>query len=411
MGNAPRLKPTVNALTRQEKEVFAMETLPSRSQAVNSARYFQICSQFKRERSDHSFRYHLNNFTRASRSWMVPYAKTRIHAKEFHPVLCFLYTDLNCNLDCHYCYSKGRKIPGMTLQTAMDAVDWLRSKGCKVLAYMGGEPLVRKSFILEITRYAVERGMFVYLPTNGTLLDEKFIDAIGEAGVATVNLAVDAMDGYTGIPKNLNRIRGPLEYLVRREKRYGYITFFNINITRNNIDDVRQLTQIAHDYGIATDYHINEQPPIDYSAFDPEKDCGWITGRDIERVDGVIDWLIEKNRSGYTMVNSVEHLAAMKLFIRNRLPAWPCRAGELSMIMRLDGSFAPCFELYGDSEDWGSIYAGAKFDVEKLAERKQGCSPHCLSTCNFQVTHYTRSLRHTLQWVAKHAYARFFGVS
>ena len=299
----------------------------------------------------------------------------------------------------------------MSMQTAKDAVDWLQSLGCRVLAYMGGEPLVRKRFIIELTRYAVGKGFFVYLPTNGILLDKSFIDEIGKAGIAAVNLAVDAINGYSGIPKYFNRIREPFEYLVRKEKKYGYITFLNINITRNNIEDVRQLTRIAYDYGIATDYHINEQPGIKYETFDHEKDGGWITEKEIDAVDELIDWLIDKNRSGYTMVNSLEHLQAMKLFIRNRLPPWPCRAGLASMVIRLDGSFAPCFELYGAKEDWGSIYEGPKFDPVKLASQKLECSPHCLSTCNFQVKHYTKSLRYTLQWVAKHAYANFFGTS
>ena len=111
------------------------------------------------------------------------------------------------------------------------------------------------------------------------------------------------------------------------------------------------------------------------------------------------------------MVNSVEHLRAMKLFIRGRMPSWPCEAGRISMVIRLDGSFAPCFELYGSKEDWGNIYDGPRFDPVKLEEQKQTCSPHCLSTCNFQVKHYSQSPLYSLQWLVKHAHARFFGIS
>ncbi|RLB82954.1 MAG: hypothetical protein DRH17_04145 [Deltaproteobacteria bacterium] len=359
----------------------------------------------------HGNKYYLHNFTRAYRSWLLPYIKSRIHSKEFRPILSFLYTDLNCNLDCHYCYSKEKKIPGMTMQVAKDAVDWLNSVGCRVLAYMGGEPLVRKRFIIELTRYATERGFFVYLPTNGILMDEAFIDEIGSAGVSTINLAVDAVEGYEGIPKYFTRIKPQFEYLVEREKEYGYITFFNINITHKNVRDVRVLTEIAHYYGIATDYHINEPPLIRYDTYQHKDDGAWITEEAFQAVDELIDWLIEKNLQGYTMVNSVEHLRAMKLFIRHQLPPWPCRAGELSMVIRLDGSFAPCFELYGSTEDWGNIYDGPKFDPVKLAKLKKKTSPHCLSTCNFQVNHYSQSFFHSLQWVAKHAYAHFFGIS
>jgi MoaA/NifB/PqqE/SkfB family radical SAM enzyme len=150
--------------------------------------------------------YQFSNFARAYRSWFVPYVKSRIRSHEFRPLLSFLYTDLNCNLNCHYCYCRGKKIPGMSMQVAKDAVKWLQSVGCRVLAYMGGEPLVRKDFIIELTRYAVRNGFFVYLPTNGILMDEAFIDDIGKAGISVINLAVDAMDGYKGIPKYFKRI-------------------------------------------------------------------------------------------------------------------------------------------------------------------------------------------------------------
>jgi len=46
-------------------------------------------------------RYQVYNFTRAYRSWFIPYIKSRIQPGKFRPLLSFLYTDLNCNLDCH----------------------------------------------------------------------------------------------------------------------------------------------------------------------------------------------------------------------------------------------------------------------------------------------------------------------
>jgi radical SAM protein with 4Fe4S-binding SPASM domain len=101
----------------------------------------------------------------------------------------------------------------------------------------------------------------------------------------------------------------------------------------------------------------------------------------------------------------------MKRFIRHQLPFWPCEAGKFSMVIRLDGTFAPCFELYGDREDWGSLHEGPKFDRARLARQKEKCVPHCLSTCNYQVNHYTQSPRRLFQWVAKHAYSQFLGVS
>ncbi len=359
----------------------------------------------------HSFEYRFHSLVRAYKTMFIPYLRSRLTHELIRPLLCFLYTDLNCNLDCYYCYSRGKNIPGMSMEVARDSVEWLERRGCRVLAYMGGEPLIRKDFIVELTKYASTRGFFVYLPTNGVLLDEEFVEEIGKAGISAINLAVDSIEKRPGIPKYYARIKKQLEYLVEREHAYNYITFLNINITDDNILDVKRLTEIAHEYGIPTDYHINEPPVVEYETYKHKEEGKWISERRARDVDELVDWLIEKNLEGYTMVNSVDHLMAMKKFIRHELEPWPCRAGLNSLIIRLDGSFAPCFELYGSKEDWGNIYDGPKFDPEKLAALKARCTRHCLSTCNYQLAHYYQSVLWALQWVMKHAYSSVLGVS
>ena len=205
--------------------------------------------------------YKTKNGARALRRWVVPYINSRIHADEFRPVLCYLYTEWKCNIDCHYCFQYDNDRPNMSLETAKDAIDWLKSVGCTSYLLMGGEPLLRKDFIVDVTRYAYEQGFFVYLPTNGYLMDKPFIDEIGKAGLATVNLAVDCVAPRKGLPKALLAIEPQFRYLVEKQKDYGYEVFFNINICRTNIRDAKMLTEIAHQNKIGTDYHLNEPPP------------------------------------------------------------------------------------------------------------------------------------------------------
>jgi len=141
------------------------------------------------------------NGVRAFRRWFIPFVYSRIHQDRFRPVLCYLYTDWKCNIDCHYCFQFDNDRPGMTLEMAKSSIDWLESVGCRVVALMGGEPLVRSDFILEVIRYGSGKGFFMYLPTNGYLMDEQFIDEAGRAGVAAINLAVDCVAPRRGLPK------------------------------------------------------------------------------------------------------------------------------------------------------------------------------------------------------------------
>ena len=87
----------------------------------------------------------------AMRGWLFPYIRSRVTAGDFHPLIAYLFTEFKCNLDCHYCWAFDNKVKGMTEDTAKRSIDWLHGTGCRVLAYMGGEPLLRPDLIQRIT--------------------------------------------------------------------------------------------------------------------------------------------------------------------------------------------------------------------------------------------------------------------
>lgn len=343
-------------------------------------------------------RYKLKNGIRAFRRWFIPYANSRIYSSRLRPVLSYLFTDWRCNIDCHYCFQFDNKGEGMSLETAKGSIDWLKTIGCRVLAIMGGEPLIRKDFILKVIQYGSKNGFFVYLPTNGYLLTEDFIDSLGHADVAAINLAVDCIYPKKGLPKALMAIEPQFRYLVRQQERYGYILFFNINITSENIKDVKMLTEIAHDNSIGTDYHINQAPQqrAEIDFFKHKGDGLYIRSEQYKEVDKLLDWIIEKNRKGYPMVNSIPHLMAMKEKIMNRPVKWDCRAGHNGILIRPDGSLSPCFDLISFNHDWGRIWE-PRFDKDELKE----CLKDCLSTCFYTMGYYYQPIE-SLKWLIKH---------
>ena len=227
-------------------------------------------------------------------------------AGEFHPLIAYLFNEWKCNLDCEYCWAYDNRVQGMTEDVAKRSIDWLHSTTCRVLALMGGEVLLRPDFAHKIVYYAAKKGFWVYLPTNGRLMRPDLIDRLADAGVATFNLAVDAWDVKPGLPKAMVPIRQNFDYLMRKQYKYGYSVFLNINICRNNLEDVRQLTELAHDNGIATDYHICETPMMEQESFQASggQSCASSAKRIIAPIGELIDWLVEKQNSGWQMVNS-----------------------------------------------------------------------------------------------------------
>ena len=153
------------------------------------------------------------------RGWLFPFVRSRILPGDFHPIIAYLFTEYKCNLDCRYCWAYDNRVKGMSEGIARTSIDWLRANGAGVLALMGGEALLRPQFVHKVIYYAAKKGFWVCLPTNARLLRPHVTDRIADAGVATVNFAVDAYDEKPGLPKALVRVRKYFDYLVKKQYR------------------------------------------------------------------------------------------------------------------------------------------------------------------------------------------------
>ena len=389
------------------------------------------------------------NIYRKMRGWLFPYVRSRVLPGEFHPITAYLFVEYKCNLDCWYCWAFDNRVKGMTEDVARRSIDWLYDHGCRVLALMGGEPLLRPHFAHKIVYYAAKKGFWIYIGTNGRLLRPDVADRLGDAGVAVFNFALDSWDLKPSLPKALVPARENLEHVLRKQYAQGYMVFFNMNICRNNLQDVRQLTEYAHDHRIATDYHINETPMLEQDEHFKhlEENPTYIRPQDWRDVDSLLDWLIEKNKAGYQMVNSVQRLQETKAFVRMasgvdlkklgwygdgtngnghaaemiasmpgivqdpsgelHFAEWDCRAGQNNVIIRTDGTVAPCFPMYGSTYDWGNIDK-FHFESDQLSHMKQSCQRHCFSTLNHNLGYCYNDAR-VIKWVWKQASRGFRG--
>jgi MoaA/NifB/PqqE/SkfB family radical SAM enzyme len=376
---------------------------------------------------------------RKVRGWLFPYIKSRVLPGDFHPITSYLFLEYKCNVDCWYCWAFNNRVKGMTEDVARRSIDWLHDHGCRVLALMGGEPLLRPQFAHKVVYYAAKKGFWIYIGTNGRLLRPEVTDRLADAGTAIFNFALDTFEEKPSLPKALVPAQKNLEYLLRKQYVHGYMVFFNMNICRNNLEDVKQLTEYARAHRVATDYHINETPMIEQDAHFKHlsENPTYIRPQDWRDVDNLIDWLIEKNKSGYQMVNSVQRLQEMKAFIRMssgldlneygwygdgtgvdsrtadmlatipgvisdpdgriHFTEWNCRAGQNNVIIRTDGTVAPCFPMYASTYDWGNIDT-PKFDRQQLQQMKQTCQRHCFSTLNHNLAYCYNDAR-VIKWL------------
>jgi len=349
-----------------------------------------------------AYYYKAFNGVRAVRNWVIPYLYSRIHNGRLRPLVGYLVTDWKCNVKCHYCFQYKNNMDGMTRDTAFSSIDWLKSVGCGVVGITGGEPLVRKDLVLDIIRYARGKGLFVDLATNGFFMDEELIDEIGAAGVASINLAVDCIKSRKGMPKALLSIEPQFRYMVKQQKKYNYILFLNINICSTNIKDVKLLTEIANQNRIGVDYHLNEIPQkmINTDHYENMENDLWINPNHHEEVDDLADWLIEKHKSGWAIVNPVKYFKDIKLRIRGDIPRWDCRAGHNGVLIKPDGSLVPCYNLMNYDHDWGRIWE-PMFEIEGLQKVKDECVPKCTSIVFHSIGSYYQT-KNLPKWVMRH---------
>src|SRR5215467_10526666 len=116
---------------------------------------------------------------------------------------------------------------------------------------------------------------------------------------------------------------------MKNMKKYACAVFVNVCICRTNMDDVKQLTEMAKEYDIGIDYHIVESPIIDAPHFKHlNENSTFLTPADYPRVAELIDWIIEKHKNSDKIINQNTRLHQMKEFKRGHIEPWGYRAGR-----------------------------------------------------------------------------------
>ena len=235
---------------------------------------------------------------RTMRGWLFLYIRSRVMPSEFHPITAYLFVECKCNLDCWYCWAFNNKVKGMSEDVARRSKDWLHDHGCRVLAFMGGEPLLRPQIAHKIVHYAAEKGFWIYIGTNDVCCGPRWpIDCwmpvpLCSASPLTLGMRkqVSPRHSFAG-----SAISGTF---CATQDVYASMVLFNMNVCRNNLDDIRMLTEYAREHRIATDYHINETPMIEQDEHFKHMNDNptYIRPEDWRAVDALIDGLSRRIR-------------------------------------------------------------------------------------------------------------------
>ncbi len=173
------------------------------------------------------------------------------------PFLVALNLTRRCNLKCAHCYLdaglRRNGDPG-ELETAeitalLDDIAALSDETMVVVT--GGEPLLRPD-ILDICRHASGLGLMVVMGTNGTLLDEKRVRDLQEAGVRAAGISLDSLkpdyhDSFRGLEGAWAKTMAGIDNC----RRAGMMFQIHFSVTDENADELDDMIAFARSVGAA----------------------------------------------------------------------------------------------------------------------------------------------------------------
>jgi len=123
------------------------------------------------------------------------------------PILVVWNFTWACNLRCKHCYASAGPRPRpseLTTEEALRTVRKLADAGVTIIAFSGGEPLMRKD-IFEVLGVARDYGIYTALATNGTLITREVARRLRELDICYVEISVDGAnpethDAFRGVP-------------------------------------------------------------------------------------------------------------------------------------------------------------------------------------------------------------------
>ena len=174
--------------------------------------------------------------------------------KEEDAVTTFtIFTTLDCNARCFYCYEMGRTRETMTDAVARDVADYIQRVSCgeKVnLRWFGGEPLLNAQAIKIISSSLQEKGtsFSASMVTNGYLFDRETVKiAKEEWNLHKVQITLDGTEAvYNQTKAFVDAAQNPYQRVLQAIDLLldaGIQVKVRLNMHQSNVEDLHELVR------------------------------------------------------------------------------------------------------------------------------------------------------------------------
>jgi MoaA/NifB/PqqE/SkfB family radical SAM enzyme len=303
-------------------------------------------------------------------------AKATDRAVPFH---VSVFPTARCNLRCVYCSSPHETYVELSTSEWCAIFNELRALGTERLAFLGGEPLVRKD-LDALVAHAKRVGLTCTLTTNGAFVADR-PEVVRQLDTLVVSLDGDAQahDRHRGIGSHADAIRG-----IRAAQAWGVPVKINTVLSRENADGLRGLLAFCAEQHLPVTINLMRSEP---NGLWHEAASHRLADDEVRRL---VDTVLEARRTNPWVVFSAATYRVTRQwpdFSRDRLtvaevgdrfPGPRCSAGRFHVAIRADGAVYPCPTVFGQVPAVNARDAGVARAVE--VARHHGCAT-CFSPC------------------------------
>lgn len=312
---------------------------------------------------------------------LFPYIKSRLNG---YPLWVHFYLTRRCNLRCKYCFVRDNDKKELNTEGVKKVIDKLHSLGIRIIAFFGGEPTLRKDFC-QILEYANKKGLLTYFTTNGTLLNEDYIERIAKTGIDFIEISVDNIFEFDDSKKIYTRSKRILELLIKAGKKYGFGIKTHLVLTGKNADSAIQTInkinnlKIPLTVGLVFRNVYNDSPDDESLYFNDE--------RSKDELTKLIDEIIKIKKRGVQIIDPISYFRGMNGYINGKTN-WGCRAGAYFFSVDCDGAVQLCCSLKPFSTNIMSIEKDYfKNKQKEIKDMLTWCQKKCYSNCSFTTSY------------------------
>lgn len=278
----------------------------------------------------------------------------------------------------------------MSFETAKKAIDYLFAHSCEksrvVIAFYGGEPLLRmdliKKCVAYVDEYYSEKPVYYTLTTNGTPLTDSVIEYLFAHDI-NIMISLDGTkemhDRHRKYPDGSGSFDHIMCNLKRIQENYpNYYQKISINTVLSPSNDLGCIKDFYDADATISFYKPKYTLLSEFNAKEPVRygEDYWISSR-VERLKALL-WIIGKiDESEVSSLfkqdlavyqQTAEHLSPIASLPKKCHPSGPCMAGIKRLFSDVNGNLFPCERVSEESETMriGNLDSG--IDIEKVRQ-------------------------------------------